>query len=187
MEDNVLVLNAGSSSLKFCVYQRPSGEKWRLESRGQIEGIGSSPRMTAKDSHDKRLVDEPLTVQDGREAVDALGDWLKSRYAGSRVVGVGHRVVHGGAKFSGPTIITPEVLHELRALRGLRPSFCHPRLLCSWRRRRAPCRHGAASISSVLCTVRCASSRSGGWRRVKRGICMAMAETGFTRAKIRSI
>ena len=46
MDDYALVLNAGSSSLKFCVYRRPASEAWRLEARGQIDGIGTSPRLT---------------------------------------------------------------------------------------------------------------------------------------------
>ena len=41
MDDYALVINAGSSSLKFCVYQRPAGNVWRLEARGQIDGIGT--------------------------------------------------------------------------------------------------------------------------------------------------
>ena len=45
MEDYSLVLNAGSSSLKFCVYQRSGGDAWRLDSRGQVEGIGSNPQV----------------------------------------------------------------------------------------------------------------------------------------------
>ena len=49
-------------------------------------------------------------VQDGRTALDALAAWLRRRYPGARVLGVGHRVVHGGATFTGPTIVTPEVL-----------------------------------------------------------------------------
>ena len=50
MDDYAIVLNAGSSSLKFCVYRRPEVEAWRLEARGQIEGIGSAPRFSAKDA-----------------------------------------------------------------------------------------------------------------------------------------
>ncbi len=50
MTDYTLVLNAGSSSLKFSVYGRPEGEAWRLESRGQIEGIGTVPQFSAKDA-----------------------------------------------------------------------------------------------------------------------------------------
>ena len=101
MDDYALVLNAGSSSLKFCVYARPPDGAWRLEARGQIEGIGTAPRLSAKDGDGERLVDQELdaSVRDGGGALDALAAWLRSRYGGARVLGVGHRVVHGGARF----------------------------------------------------------------------------------------
>ena len=123
MNDYALVLNAGSSSLKFCVYRRPEGASWQLEARGQIEGIGTAPRLSAKDAAGTALVDQTLDagVKDGRGALDALALWLRSRYGGARVLGVGHRVVHGGARFAGPTIVTPQVLKELRALVPLAP------------------------------------------------------------------
>jgi acetate kinase len=123
MDEYALVLNAGSSSLKFCVYQRPDGEIWRLEARGQIDGIGTSPRLTVKDSAGAKVADDGLdaAVRDGRAALDVLATWLRARYAGSRVMGVGHRVVHGGAKYPGPVIVTPEVLADLRTLEPLAP------------------------------------------------------------------
>jgi len=124
MDDYAVVLNAGSSSLKFCVYRRPDAAAWRLEARGQIEGIGTSPRFTAKDGDAGRLADYALdkaVVRDGRSALDALATWLRSTYGGARVLGVGHRVVHGGAKFTGPTIVTPQVIEDLRALIPLAP------------------------------------------------------------------
>jgi acetate kinase len=121
VDEYALVLNAGSSSLKFCVFQRPAGTRWRLEARGQIEGIGTSPRLSAKGENGERLADQDVSVRDGSEAVDALAAWLKSKYGGSRVVGVGHRVVHGGARFAGPTIINSQVLAELRQLIPLAP------------------------------------------------------------------
>ena len=121
MDDYALVLNAGSSSLKFCVFQRPSGDAWRLASRGQIEGIGSTPRLSVKDSNDQSLAKRDLKVADGNDAVEALAVWLRSQYAGARVLGVGHRVVHGGAQFKGPTVVNQRVLDELRALIPLAP------------------------------------------------------------------
>ena len=57
----------------------------------------------------------------GASALDALANWLRSTYGGARVLGVGHRVVHGGSRFTGPTIITPHVLDELRTLVPLAP------------------------------------------------------------------
>jgi acetate kinase len=123
MDDYALVLNAGSSSLKFCVFQRPAGENWRLEARGQIEGIGTSSRLSVKDADGASLADEKLnaSVRDGRDALDALAAWLRSKYGGSRVLGVGHRVVHGGARFAGPTIVSQQVLVELYKLVPLAP------------------------------------------------------------------
>ena len=123
MNDYALVLNAGSSSLKFCVYCRHVVGSWRLEARGQIEGIGTSPRLTAKDADGRSLANEKLdeTVHNGREALDALAVWLRYKYGGSRVLGVGHRVVHGGARFAGPTLIDRQVLAELYELVDLAP------------------------------------------------------------------
>ena len=60
-------------------------------------------------------------MRDARTALDSLATWLRSRYGGSRVLGVGHRVVHGGARYAAPTIVTPEVLEDLRALIPLAP------------------------------------------------------------------
>src|ERR1700751_1206526 len=122
MSDYALVLNAGSSSLKFCVFGRPDND-WRLESRGQVEGIGSSPRLRVKDGDGRTIANEtPVSqVRDGRDAIEVVAAWLKQSYGGGRVLGVGHRVVHGGAKFAGPTVITPQVLEELRHLIPLAP------------------------------------------------------------------
>jgi acetate kinase len=123
-DDYALVLNAGSSSLKFCVFQRPKGRSWRLASRGQIEGIGTSPRLSAKDDEGASLVNEKLdaaAVRNGGDAIDALAAWLRSRYGGARVLGVGHRVVHGGAQFKGPVVVTRQVLAELQELVPLAP------------------------------------------------------------------
>ena len=123
MSEYALVLNAGSSSLKFCVYAR-GDDAWRLESRGQIQGIGTKPALSAKDASGNVLHDALLdkgTVHDGRTALDALAEWLRSRYSGAQVVGVGHRVVHGGRHFTGPVVVTPEILAELRKLIPLAP------------------------------------------------------------------
>ena len=122
MTDYALVLNAGSSSVKFCVY-RAAADGWELSSRGQIEALGTSPRFTAKNGDGMVVYDEQLgtSVADPRTALDALALWLRSRYPGARVLGVGHRVVHGGARFAQPTIVTPQVLEELRALIPLAP------------------------------------------------------------------
>ncbi len=124
MTDFVIVLNAGSSSLKFSLYCRPESGNWSLGARGQIEGIGTSPHFSVKDGAGQRIADQALdktAVRDGRGALDALAKWLRSTYGGARVLGVGHRVVHGGARFTGPTLVTPQVFAELQKLIPLAP------------------------------------------------------------------
>ena len=123
MNDYTVVVNAGSSSLKFSVYRRAESDSWTLEARGQVEGIGTSPKFSAKDGADKPIGDVALdpTIRDARAALGFVANWLRDRYHGAHVCGVGHRVVHGGAQYSGPTIVTPEVMENLRALIPLAP------------------------------------------------------------------
>jgi acetate kinase len=123
MHAYALVLNAGSSSLKFCVYRNPEAKTWHLEARGQIDGIGTSPKLTAKNEAGERIADDALeaSVRDGKAALDVLAGWLRGRYGGARVVGVGHRVVHGGARYVGPTLVTPDIVKDLRELIPLAP------------------------------------------------------------------
>lgn len=123
MDDYAVVLNAGSSSLKFCVYGRAAAADWRMRARGQVEGIGTLPRFIAKGEDGLKLIDEllPDSVEDARGALEALAEWLSGHFGRSRVVGVGHRVVHGGQQFVGPAVVTPPVLRELRELIPLAP------------------------------------------------------------------
>jgi len=121
--EHILVLNAGSSSLKFCVYGRPGPGTWRTEARGQVDGIGTAPRFKARDATGKLLAEQALdaSVRDARGALDSLATWLRANYAGARVLGVGHRVVHGGSRRAGPAVVTPALLEELRKLTPLAP------------------------------------------------------------------
>jgi len=119
----ILVLNAGSSSLKFCVYLASAADAWRLEARGQIEGIGTAPRLSARDGAGEALDDRQLDpgVSDARGALEVLASWLRARFQGGHVLGVGHRVVHGGASYAAPVVITPQILADLRTLTPLAP------------------------------------------------------------------
>ncbi len=123
MDDHAIVLNAGSSSLKFCVYRRPGPELWRLEVRGQVDAIGTAARFSVKDAAGSTIGEHRVDadVHDARTALMFVATWLGARYSGANVVGVGHRVVHGGAKYARPTVVTPEVLVDLRALVPLAP------------------------------------------------------------------
>ena len=123
MDVYALVLNAGSSSLKFCMFRQSDGTSWQMEARGQIEGIGTSPHMTVKDADGHKKLDQQLdaSIRDGRGAIDTLAAWLRSHYQGGKIVGVGHRVVHGGPRFSAPVVVTKEILAELKELTPLAP------------------------------------------------------------------
>ena len=118
-----LVLNAGSSSLKFCVYQRHEAEGWRLGVRGQIDGIGTAPKLAAHDGSGAALADQTLgdRVCDGGAALDVLAGWLSERFGGDPLLGVGHRVVHGGPRYAQPVVVTPQVIADLEALVPLAP------------------------------------------------------------------
>jgi acetate kinase len=121
MSDTLLVLNAGSSSLKYSVYCTDVPERLQLDARGQIESIGGSARFVVRDGAGAVLSDRPLAAKDASAAFDALAAWLGSRYPNARLRGVGHRVVHGGAKYSVPTRVTLDVLEELESLVPLAP------------------------------------------------------------------
>ena len=119
----VLVLNAGSSSLKFCVYRTADSDPWPLEARGQIEGIGTAARFTAKDGGGTTLHDERPdgSVRDMPGALDALAKWLRGRFQGANVLGVGHRVVHGGPQHASPVLVDAALMQDLRSLIPLAP------------------------------------------------------------------
>jgi acetate kinase len=123
MDDYALVLNAGSSSLKFCVFHRPGEKDWQVAARGQIEGIGTVPRLSAKDAQGVVLANNSLdaTVSDGHAAIDALASWLRSKWHGAHVLGIGHRVVHGGMRYGQPVLVTREVLSHLYEVVPLAP------------------------------------------------------------------
>ncbi len=124
MADAVLTINAGSSSLKFSVYRVGEGGRPELAAKGEIEGIGTSPHFVAEDAAGRGLVDRRW--QDDRtsghaEFFGVLGGWLREHFADTQLIGVGHRVVHGGADFAAPVRIDPTVLEKLTALVPLAP------------------------------------------------------------------
>ncbi len=124
MADAVLTINAGSSSLKFAVYHIAAGGQPGLAARGQIEGIGSAPHFAAVDAAGNGLVDRRFP--DDRSAGHAeffrvLGGWLRENFADTEMIGVGHRVVHGGVDYAQPVRVDPVVIEKLTALVPLAP------------------------------------------------------------------
>lgn len=121
MKNDILVLNSGSSSIKFGLYEGGDA-RLPLLGHGQIEGIGDTARLRAFDSNGELLADQPLgDGLDHGQAMTALVDWGKQHEATHDIGAVGHRVVHGGTLFGGPVRVDPNVLAELGKLNPLAP------------------------------------------------------------------
>src|SRR5262245_38037449 len=121
-DDAILVLNAGSSSIKLAVFAERSG-KLALEVRGQVEGLYTAPRFTAHDPTGRVVAEKswgrtPLGHDGG---VEYLGDFLQHDLAGRRLLGVGHRVVHGGLEHTAPVRVKAKTLEALERLVPLAP------------------------------------------------------------------
>jgi acetate kinase len=124
MPDAILVLNAGSSSIKFSVYVLGAKDQLSLDAKGQVEGIGVRPRFVAHDANGLSLRDDAFAIAgpDGHlQAMRKLGAWLRERLADDRLVAAGHRVVHGGVDYTAPVRVDPAVLARLEALCPLAP------------------------------------------------------------------
>jgi acetate kinase len=122
MPDAILVLNAGSSSLKFSAFA--AGGESSLLARGQVEGIGTAPRFTLRGARGEVVEEQTLEAGASLDHEHVLGAVLErcaARFGGNRLVAVGHRVVHGGVKFASPVRIDDAVLAELDALVPLAP------------------------------------------------------------------
>jgi len=122
MADVILVLNAGSSSLKFSAFDAQAAQL-DLILRGQIEAIYTNPRFSATDRHGDAA---SRAWGAGHElghlgAIEYLTDFLREHGGGHRLAAVGHRVVHGGQRFSRAIRASTEVLDELERLTPLAP------------------------------------------------------------------
>ena len=111
----ILTINGGSSSIKFALFE--GGESLRRILAGQIERIGlPDGSFHVKGLNQAENFSRSVTAPNHTVAVGALMDWLEERGEGETLTGVGHRVVHGGPKYSQPERITPEMVDELRRL-----------------------------------------------------------------------
>jgi acetate kinase len=121
--DAILVVNAGSSSLKFQAFATLDEKRLNLLVKGQVDGVGTRPRMRAENAAGKKLVETTYTAQEIPDlpgAIQRAGEWLRGSQAVD-LAAVGHRVVHGGPKYDRPVLITKEILRELQALIPLAP------------------------------------------------------------------
>ena len=125
MNNYLLVINAGSSSIKFAIYQQDaSSTHLSADAAGQIEGIGSQPGFTVKRADGAVLVERTLPVDETRDHTDAINiilSWLWAYFEEGTLLAVGHRVVHGGQHYSSPVLVDADVLAELETLVPLAP------------------------------------------------------------------
>ncbi len=126
MTQTLLVINSGSSSVKFAAYDVLPDAALQRIANGKIEGIGSAPRLQVRGQGGTLLEDRRIDVSTDpargpEEAFRQLFAWL-GQHAGERTLGaVGHRVVHGGELFTQPARVTPAVLAQLAGFSALAP------------------------------------------------------------------
>jgi acetate kinase len=123
VSESILVVNAGSSSIKFQLFSVTARDELQRVLKGQIEGIGVKPHLFSQGIDGKTLVDEtwPTSEVDSvPKALDKVVEFLRARL-GQLPTAIGHRVVHGGPDYSEPTVINAKVLKRLEAFSPLAP------------------------------------------------------------------
>ncbi len=117
----IAVVNAGSSSLKFAVYQSVPDPLLLL--KGKIEGIGAKPRASLSDAQGQTLLQEDLPEEgfDHAAATQTMMRIAAPRLEGRDIFAVGHRVVHGGAAYSAPLLLNDEIIGKLATFIPLAP------------------------------------------------------------------
>jgi acetate kinase len=124
MSRGILTINAGSSSIKFALFPLDHPISPIAEASGQIDGIGAEEtKMVAKNRAGERIADQTLSGErvSHAQAFDALLKWFTATYTGWEIAAVGHRVVHGGERYSQPTVIDAQVLTHLTSFTPLAP------------------------------------------------------------------
>jgi len=121
--DTILVVNAGSSSVKFQVFAANGQSGLKRLIKGQMDGVGTQPRLHAEAADETLLIDqsyEPAGVPDLPAAMREAGTWLRSSQR-LNLIAVGHRVVHGGPDYHGPVPVDDEVIKNLERYISLAP------------------------------------------------------------------
>lgn len=120
--ETILVVNAGSSSVKFQVFVAERESPRRLI-KGQVSGVGIKPILRAEGEHGRLLVDQPCApnlAKDIPAALQTAASWLRDTQ-NLEPIAVGHRVVHGGPMYARPVLIDTSVLHHLERYVSLAP------------------------------------------------------------------
>src|SRR4051794_17819880 len=120
---NILVANAGSSSVKFQLFAVDGSAKLTRQIKGQMDGIGTQPRLRAIGPDGASIVDreyETAAIASVPVALQTAGAWLREEQKIDPTA-VGHRVVHGGPDYASPVLIDGEVLARLERYTPLAP------------------------------------------------------------------
>jgi acetate kinase len=124
----ILTINGGSSSIKFALFETADSLQRILA--GAIDRIGlPEASLRVKDSNQADNFSRPLAASDYKAAVGVLMDWIDEHSERDALTAVGHRVVHGGPKYSIPQRITAEVVQELRRLSPFDPEHMPEEIL----------------------------------------------------------
>lgn len=123
MGDVILTLNAGSSSLKFSLFETRPNHELLLASEGQVEGIGIAPHFFTKATNGTMLDDRrwPAAGPDYNALIGEVISFAESHLDGDKLIAVGHRVVHGGPDHDRPQRVTADLLRALDKLTPLAP------------------------------------------------------------------
>ena len=124
MKQAILTINAGSSSIKFALFPLDHPISPEAEVSGQIDGIGTNAtKMVAKNRAGEKIADQAIAGEQVSHdtAFDALLKWFMATHSGWQIVAVGHRVVHGGERYSAPTLVDATVLEHLTSFIPLAP------------------------------------------------------------------
>jgi acetate kinase len=125
MRDPILVINAGSSSIKFSIFEAAVGHSLDVWARGQVEPIGGksgSAHIKVADPHQQQLLNKPVVGNDHESAMREIHDWFAAVMdQETAFAGVGHRVVHGGAAYAASVLINERILSALDDLVPLAP------------------------------------------------------------------
>ncbi|HJS84934.1 MAG TPA: acetate/propionate family kinase [Acetobacteraceae bacterium] len=121
MPEALLSLNAGSSSIKFALFEINGERALNRAAYGQIEAIGRAPHFLARDAAGNVLEDARGSSGSHESLLSSLLGFVEEHLGGDRLRAVGHRVVHGGTEFIAPAVVTDAVLSALEALTPLAP------------------------------------------------------------------
>jgi acetate kinase len=122
VSDAVLVLNSGSSSIKFALFDISRAEP-ALLCRGLLDEQEKVPRLQVADAQGKELFEKrrPAGEKNSKGLFIDIFGWMEQHLSNHRLAGVGHRIVHGGREFAEPLVITDDIISKLQALTPLAP------------------------------------------------------------------